>query len=655
MRISTLVMRSMIKNSKHYFLYFFAIIFSSMLVFSFLTISTNKAIVHLQESSTKAGGAFYVGAVILFIIVIIFVIYANQLFMKRRSKEIGLYQMIGMPKSTINFMLLIENVILWLIAVTMGVLFGFLFSRLFTLIFLKVVQNDKKVELYFSAEALWQTIIAFGVLLFILLLQAVRTIAKSKLLDLFEASNKAEQRVTKLSIVKVVLGLFGIGLIIFGYYRSTILFSTNVGNSFSALAVAMGVILLSVIIGTFLLFHYSVSFIMNAIRKRRKGHLRVADVLAVSPIMHRMRSSSLSLSLITILTALALGVLSLAAISYYSITATTNQNMPSDYITYNNLSTFQRSLDEANIDYKKHEYHLLIVKSNTDTLMKEKRGNNHNRIYNEIFIKQSDSNSIFQNLVLKYDEAYIAGYSNLMDSVFNMQVGNLFDVDMNGLKKTVRLKGIKKRSIVPTALASGNPTYIISDKLFDELAKEKHIQKQSIWNTIQTYNIAEKDLKRSNDLYFKSTNDGEFKQGKNTIFAAPKESFKKIQTETMGLFIFIAGFIGLAFLIATGSILYFKQMSEAEEERHSFVMMRKIGFTVQEIMRGIYVKQFINFGFPLIIGLLHSYFAVKSGWKFFGSELYTPLLITMGIYILLYSLFALLATSYYKKIVKDAL
>lgn len=96
-------------------------------------------------------------------------------------------------------------------------------------------------------------------------------------------------------------------------------------------------------------------------------------------------------------------------------------------------------------------------------------------------------------------------------------------------------------------------------------------------------------------------------------------------------------------------------MSEADEEVASYTMLRKIGFTQQEIMRGILVKQLFNFGVPLLIGLLHSYFAVKLGWFLFGNELVTPLVITMLLYIALYSVFALLSLKYYKKVIKQAL
>ena len=96
-------------------------------------------------------------------------------------------------------------------------------------------------------------------------------------------------------------------------------------------------------------------------------------------------------------------------------------------------------------------------------------------------------------------------------------------------------------------------------------------------------------------------------------------------------------------------------MSEAEEEREAYTILRKIGFTQQEILRGIYAKQAFNFGVPLLIGLLHSYFAVKSGWFLFGTELVVPLVVTMGLYIVMYIVFAALAVNYYKKVIRESL
>lgn len=88
------------------------------------------------------------------------------------------------------------------------------------------------------------------------------------------------------------------------------------------------------------------------------------------------------------------------------------------------------------------------------------------------------------------------------------------------------------------------------------------------------------------------------------------------QKQNMGLIMFIVAFLGLTFLITSGCILYFKQMDESEDERSSYTILRKLGFTQNDLLQGIRAKQVFNFGIPLIVGLLHSYFAVQSGWFF---------------------------------------
>ena len=119
--------------------------------------------------------------------------------------------------------------------------------------------------------------------------------------------------------------------------------------------------------------------------------------------------------------------------------------------------------------------------------------------------------------------------------------------------------------------------------------------------------------------------------------------------------IFIAGFLGLVFLISTGSILYFKQMTEAEQEKQSYSTLRQLGFSVNDIMKGIVRKQAFVFGLPLAISLLHSFFALKALSSFFYSDIMIPAAITMVLFAIIYLLFALLTVGYYRKTVKMAL
>ncbi len=127
------------------------------------------------------------------------------------------------------------------------------------------------------------------------------------------------------------------------------------------------------------------------------------------------------------------------------------------------------------------------------------------------------------------------------------------------------------------------------------------------------------------------------------------------QKMNMGLIMFIVGFLGLTFLITSGCVLYFKQMDEGESEKPDYTILRKLGFTQGDLLKGIQLKQIYNFGIPLLVGLLHSYFAVQSGWFLFGTELWTPMIIVMVLYTALYSIFGILSVLYYKKVIKEAL
>ena len=165
---------------------------------------------------------------------------------------------------------------------------------------------------------------------------------------------------------------------------------------------------------------------------------------------------------------------------------------------------------------------------------------------------------------------------------------------------------------------------------------------------IDTYQIADRNERAAaSGMYAKYMKEDQF----NPDF----EAFHKEMLRKFGLIIFIAGFLGLIFLISTGSILYFKQMTEAEQERKSFTILRQLGFGEREIMGGIIRKQLFVFAIPLAIGLSHSIFAVKAASALSLSDLTLPTAIAMSVYTLIYFVFAALTIVYYRRIVRAAL
>lgn len=651
MSLSKLVLRSMKKNMKHYYLYFFALIFSVTLYFSFVTLQNNAEVLATVEKSGTATAGFKAATYMLYFIVLFFVLYANHLFMKRRSKEIGLYQLIGMTKGLIVRLLAVESILLFVGAVVLGILAGFFSSRLFAMVLLRVLEKEALVTMTFSTEALQQSISVFAILLVIVLVQMALMIYRVSLLSLFSASKQADERVKRFSPLQMVIGFLGLVLIAYGYYASTKLFDIN---SQGNLTLNMIIILATTIGGTFLVFRFSVAFIMNSIRLKKNGHLTVRDVLALTPIMHRMKGNAKSLTLITVLTGVSLGVTTLAYISYYSSESSAYSRVPGDYVLLEDKDQeFLKKLEDNNIAFDKNDFRLQSVSASFSQLLSKEQQNKDNPLFGLegiiYTIPLSDYQQIVPEASVSDNDVILTNYGGYMAEMFPLEKDRDVVVTPGGpevtKEETLHVKDVQHESIISGTVTSGpgGPIFVVSDALFEKLAT---YSSASEWHKQTSINLKNKsELALAERLYMQS------------IYSNLQsyEEERKGNIESLGITIFTAAFLGLAFLMTTGSILYFKQMSEAEEERGSYTILRKIGFAEKDIMKGIYMKQAFNFGVPLIIGLLHSYFAVKSGWFLFGSELTAPLWIAMSCYIALYATFAILSVGYYKKVIRESL
>lgn len=626
-----------------------------------MTLQYNPSIIEATKASGTATAGFGAASYLLYFVVLFFVLYANHLFIKRRSKEIGLYQLIGMTKGLVIRLIALENIILFIGAVCIGMLVGLLSSRLFAMILLKLLKYDAIVTMTFNGDAIVNTAAIFGGLLVIILIQMALMVNRTTLLSLFTASKQADERVKRFSPFKMLIGAFGLVLIIYGYYESTKLFTPETGGN---LFVNMVIILATTIGGTFLVFRYSVSFLLNLVRLRKKGHLNLMDVLAVTPLMHRMKGNAKSLTLITVLTAVSLAITTLSYISYYSAGNSAYNQVPSDYISVDGREgQFLKGLDEAGIPYTKNEFDLTNAQIDLAEFLPEDTIEmlQGNTIGETTVIPLSHYQQLEPDVQLAQDEVLITSYNGFMANMLPLEDNFTMTLMHQDQKFPVKVTRVDKESVLAWRITAGGFNVVVADSLFEQFEKLNEIyaigtaiKHQTSINLVdgseETYKAVEKLYKQTGaNILFDAKNGGEV--GKLSSLQA----LTNYNISMYGITIFTTAFLGLAFLLASGSILYFKQMSEADEEMAAYAILRKIGFTQQEILRGIVMKQLFNFGVPLVIGLLHSYFAVKSGWFLFGNELVTPLLVTMGLYIVLYSIFALLSLNYYKKIIKQAL
>ncbi|MCY9015927.1 ABC transporter permease [Priestia megaterium] len=647
MNINQLIFRNLKKNLKNYYLYVFALVFSAALYFAFVTLQYDPALDE-TKGSIKGGAAVRAASVLLVAIVSIFLLYANTIFIKRRSKEIGLFQLIGMTKTRIFRILTAENFMLYFGSLIIGILIGFSFSKAVIMILFKITDTKGIAKLHFSEEALIQTLIVFGVIYLLIMTMNYLFIKRQTILALFRVTSSTEGKIKKISIAEIIMGILGITFIVSGYYISAKLFDGSF-TSMNALAIAMVSILASVIIGTYLFYKGSVRFLLNLIRKSKNGYLTINDVLSLSSIMFRMKSNALLLTVITTVSALAIGFLCLSYISYYSAGKSAEDYVPNDFAINNpkDAASFKAALDRKKITYTEKKIDVIQVKANVKNILE-----------NDLESPMVDSSAMTIPMIseksvndvdVAQTETLFTGYNDMLQQA--MAFKDSGQIVLKGKKKVIPQKyiGLNRKFILSTYFTSGLPTAIVDDHIFNELKKDVNpsIQKDSsLYTGIDI--SKEDDLLKANEL-FREMNFSDNSLNDSRIEMAAS------QKQNMGLIMFIVAFLGLAFLITSGCILYFKQMDESEDEKPNYTILRKLGFTEKDLLKGIKIKQLFNFGIPLVIGLLHSYFAVQSGWFLFGTELWTPMIIVMIVYTALYSIFGILSVLYYKKIIKKAL
>ncbi|KMK77700.1 FtsX-like permease family protein [Alkalihalobacillus pseudalcaliphilus] len=640
MNTRKLVIRSMRKNIKMYYLYFFAMIFSISLYFIFSTLQNDPMIIEMNQASMNFATSFQVAGILLILITIVFTMYATNIFIRRRSQEIGMYQLIGLSKAWVARVLILEHTILGLGALLIGMLVGAVLARLFLLLFMNLIGLEAMIGLTFSGQAVIQTMAVFACLIAATSLQIMITVYRSTLLQLFQANNQHDHFVKRPSIVSGILGFTGLGLIGFGYYVSTLIVDHADLLMFLMLAV-----LVSTILGTYLVFHTTISWLLYVFRKKKNGNLGLYNSLSIAPLMHRMKGHANSLTLITVLSAMTITMISLSYSLYYSTENDVRLAMPFDFAVENmqeEATVISNMLEAEQIDFE--HYQLDAIRFDGAWVEQDSTADNRHRT----FMLFSATQLVEAGLDVQSPPFGEAIYYNTRAIIEGNDISFPKDVQYASDNETNQL-------IVSQFLLDNVMNYrfygeqlLVSHETFESMKnniQENEYKETLSFDVFHVLDTEQSDIASS--IFLMNVDDDMYI---TDFYTAYEES-----RQTFGLLIFIAGILGFVFILSTGSILYFKQMTEAEQEKTHYKTLRQLGFQVNDIMKGIIRKQLFVFLIPLGIGLIHAAFALNVGSVLIAASMLTPIIISMAAYIIIYLVFAALTIQYYRSIVKSAL
>lgn len=631
-----LAIRSMRKNIKHYYLYFFALILSVVLYFVFATLQYDQAIV--EQGNKMISSAFLAAGILLIFIAGIFIIYANSIFLKRRSREIGLYQLIGLKKRTVARLLIVENTLLGIGALIVGIVIGMLVSRVFLLLLLKLIGFETTISVSFSIEAVLQTIAVFIGIFALTTIQMIRTVYRNTLLSLFNTEKAGEHPKKPKTSSAAVLAVAGILLIGFGYWLSERMFDANFFLNISG-------VLISTITGTYLIFRVTLSWLLYKIRSRKEGHLGLNNSLSIAPLMHRLKGNANSLTIITILSAMTLSMIAGAYSFYYSTEQEAQAKMPFDFIFENEeafASEISAEMKEKGIDFQQGIVEILVTEGQ---LEEGALAVSSDPLYIAVASDEQLQKAGIEIEAPGTNSASLHSTSSLSMFMDNERLP--VDLYLQDVKEPIEIEAFGEGNVINWE--TFYTQVVVNPKKYEQLKTDLVAKGSAEIRRIDGFHILnDEDLEEASALYHQPKYNG--KNPRQDYYSTVKEGM-----ESNGLMIFIAGFLGLVFLVSTGSILYFKQMTEAEQEKQSYSTLRQLGFSVNEIMQGIIRKQIFVFGLPLVISLVHAIFALKALSYFFQTNIMVSAATVMILFAIIYLLFAFLTVGYYRKTVKLAL
>ncbi|MEC0305964.1 ABC transporter permease [Paenibacillus lautus] len=643
MTLFSIARKNIRKNFTNYFLYFASMIFSIVIYFTFVSLKYDTAIQSATEGSTKISSAFSAAAVVLIIFVAIFIWYSNSFFTRKRKKEVGLYSLLGVRKKQIGRMLFYENFLMGVLALLAGIALGSVLTRFFVSLLMKVMGYDAVSNFSISPAAIINTTIVFMIITLITSLQGYRLIYRFKLIELFHADQEGE-REPKASWITALLSLAFIGT---GYWLA--LQNLLQSKAWAAMGFMLTpfVILMTVIIGTYLLFSTLTVTLLKLSRNNKNRFWNGMNMIGVSQLLYRIKGNARTLTIIAVLSATTLTAVGTAYSFYYSNASSAQQANPNSmmWISRDRDSSMTKRVDELIDSTPHHEllYHVSVPVLEVDADVRGLSEAFLHDIQTFSIISQHDFNELAKaqgrkdTITLRREEA-VAMDPAYFEGISPAYVGSTVTLKQNKQEQQITFKELKKYSVLN--MGTVYSTMVVSDELFTQL------EKQTNTFMLEAYGLSNQDKAKQ------LTEDIEGVLPEGAAFASYYQDYAR-GMESSGLLIFMGGFLGLVFLTATGSIIYFKQLTEANSDKARYQILNKIGVNRREVKKSIAQQVLFIFALPLVAGIAHCAVALSALSKLLHMNLVIPVVICMGVYTCVYLIYYIVTVrSYYKIVTK---
>ena len=654
-----LAVSNLIKNRKLYYPFALAVLLAVTISYLFYSLTFNPKMVEMRGGSSIQF-TLQLGLIVVTLASAIIVLYANSFVMKNRSKELGVYGMLGLEKRHLISMVFKELLIFGSLTLTAGLGLGALFDKLIFALLLKLMKMKVELVSTFQPIVFILVLIVFGAIFLGLIFINAFRIARMNALQLSREKASGEKKGRFLGL-QTILGLISLGA---GYYLAV-----TVENPLSAVLIFFVAVLL-VILGTYLLFNAGITVFLQILKKNKRYYYQPNNMISVSNLIFRMKKNAVGLATIAILSTMVLVTMS-AATSIFKGSETFKKVMnPHDFgITGQNVE--KEDINKLLDQYASDEG-LTVTKKEVLTYSSFGVANQEgtkltifdkgqNRVQPKtvfmVFDQKDYENMTGQKLALSGKEVGLFTKNKELQGQKELTLNDQTYTIKEEIKKDFILEHVPNQYNILTS----DYNYLVVPDLQAFLDQHPN---SSIFN--QYYggmNVTaseEEQLKLANDYskFLDDFNRELSKEGSYVYGSNLADSSAQMSALFGGVF-FIGIFLSIIFMVGTVLVIYYKQISEGYEDRERFIILQKVGLDQKQIKQTINKQVLTVFFLPLLFAFLHLAFAyhmlsliLKVIGVLDATMMLTVTLSICAIFLIVYVLIFMITSRSYRKIVQ---
>lgn len=585
-------------NRKTYVPYIFTGVLTVMMFYIIDALSRGKGI---TQDTLKICLQYATGVIVVF--AVIFLFYTNSFLIKRRKKEIGVYNILGMGKRHIARMMAVETILTAGISILGGLVFGIIFGKLMYLLLLKILHNSVDMQFSVNGTANVQTVILFAGIFLLTYLYNILQIQLVNPVELLHGGNQGEKE-PKSRWLLVIIGVAALG----NGYRIAL---TTEAPLEALLKFFIAVI--CVIIGTYALFIAGSIVVLKMLRKNKAYYYNPKHFTSVSGMIYRMKQNGAGLANICVLSTMVLVMVSTTVSLYAGMEDILDSRFPRDVSIV---------CKQADVDHEE------II----ERLLKEQCEKAGVKITDRVWYRYGSMNAVLKGDKLENVNQYYPDnhfyyvemmtqdeYNRIEKRNVSLEEQEILTYTTNGKcgKKQINIAGqnyqVKKELSEMTSQPKS--TAEIYKTLYIVFANAEQIERIEPFSYADKFNLKGDDGKQKealeqiqNEFYEK------FPDGTMESRMLSRSSFYELYG---GLF-FIGIYLGSMFIMATVLIIYYKQISEGCDDRERYQIMQKVGMSKKEVKRSIRSQVLSVFFLPLVVAVIHVAVAFKVMTKILG-------------------------------------